>query len=718
MSPDEAKEEAKHLSIDQHNWPESTRTSVSGPKLFHALTQHTEHRSNPMVQNSMHAFHVAQGFPTSHEIAAWNAQSLKNLGTNSNLPIPTGANGCTINSNHEIAMNGNGIGMEVQYVDYINHLQKEEVRNHQFSGNFSSRYSGEQYQMHTNDSGFDATNLKTMSNADQIMDCTNGAESNALRQAPFHHDQNQNLIRPTHSTPNSTSLAEFKYLQSQDRQNHFGVTRDIAVMQQVGIHGHATEQQDRCFSAMQFQRYRMNQMQHLHLFNAHNTMPKATPPSIPQPQYLKPTRTIDTLGRMPCSDNPSPLAYLVDDSSRSNGLRQTNVHKHDTIPKFDVNKCQEECLPSITQYAQGTKQTSIKLLTTSKKNSSQSKSRKRKLQRSIDDKGARSEIHGLTKLSKSNGEDHVPIAETNAINKSTDGLESADNLKIESQNIHNKQLTTDVQLRKWSELTGIYPSDKEQEQMSMNLGITKKQFNVWFTNHRAQEIWSKNYANKKRRKKNGGSGKICCIAKYNINILPRPKIKYLRESFFVLREAIYWFNDAIPNKDKESICPNAPLAEIWLSKFEECGGRLPRITKWHLNGKQSLTPNHTLMGRRWLWDEGYFTDGLCRTSTDKELTDQVSDTDNQFVPLSLRAYCDCGRSHLGNNSRYRTNPYRAERGGRRNVRSGTSVKMSSVSVCDLFHTTMVLFIPLWNINVNIIFAIQNNRYYQSWLMIT
>ena len=715
MSPDEAKEEAKHLSIDQHNWPESSRTSVSRQTLFHALTQHTEHRSNPMVQNSMHAFHVAQGFPTSHGIAAWNAQSLTNLGTNSNLPIPTGANGCTINSNHEIAMNGNGIGMEVQYEDYINHLQNEELRNHQFPGNFASGYSGGQYQMHTNNSGFDHNT--DVSNADQIMDCTNGAESNALRQAPFHHDENQNLIRPTHSIPNSTSLAEFKYLQSQDRQNPFGVTRDIAVMQQVGIHGHATEQQDRYLSAMQFQRYRMNQMQHLHLFNAHNTMQKATPPSIPQPQYLKPTRTIDTLGRMPCNDNPSPLAYLVDDSSRSNGLRQTYVHKHDTIPKIDVNTCQEECLPSIPQYAQGTKQISIKPLTTSKKNSSQSKSRKRKLQRSIDDKGARSEIHGLTKLSKSNGEDHVPIAETNAINKSTDGLESADNSKIESQNIHNKQLTTDVQLRKWSERTGIYPSDKEQEKMSTNLGITKKQINVWFTNHRAQEIWSKNDANKKRRKKNGGSGKICCIAKYNINALARPKIKYLRESFFVLREAIYWFNDAIPNKDKESICPNAPLAEIWLSKFEERGGRLPRITKWPLNGKQSLTPNHTLMGRRWLWDEGYFTDGLCRTSTDKELTDQVSDTDNQFVPLSLRAYCDCGRSHLGNNSRYSTNPYRAERGGRRNVRSGTSVKMSSVSVCDLFHTTMFLFIPLWNINVNIILAIQNNRYYQSWLMI-
>ena len=221
---------------------------------------------------------------------------------------------------------------------------------------------------------------------------------------------------------------------------------------------------------------------------------------------------------------------------------------------------------------------------------------------------------------------------------------------------------------------GGFPSEKDQDFFWDNHGISKKELRVWFVNRRVQELWRKQKRNKYVKKL-----KNSCILDLNRQMLPKKKIIHVEESFSVLREAIQW---AIhPDNNDTLVYPNAPLAELWVKTFDDKDKAAPRIAKWKLDGKHALTCDHTLLGRRWLWDEGHFTDGICHTGIGAE--NKIA-KDDGFVPIMLRAYCNCGQDHLQDLINKIETPVRQERGARRSARSGTSVKMSSVSRVRVF----------------------------------
>ena len=306
-------------------------------------------------------------------------------------------------------------------------------------------------------------------------------------------------------------------------------------------------------------------------------------------------------------------------------------------------------------------------------------------------------VNGSVSISRSNGEDsgskrrRFPSKQNSVAAKSKMKNQRGGNGPIKK--LKKKVNMNTAFIKKWLKEKGRYPSEEERMQLSDKFGASERQIKVLFTNYRVQELWGKESKNKKgaRRSK---KDKDSCIVRYNSNLLKNKKINYLEESFSVLREAIDYSTNAGQANKNELLYPNAPLAELWLKTYDGGGGPdSPTIAKWRIKGKHALTADHTLLGRRWIWDEGHFTDGFCHTSTvDVEEKDAVSEDKDEFVPINLRAYCNCGRAHSSADSQNVANPSRQERGARRNARSGTSVKISSVSIdsnCLIFSLSLV-----------------------------
>lgn len=107
--------------------------------------------------------------------------------------------------------------------------------------------------------------------------------------------------------------------------------------------------------------------------------------------------------------------------------------------------------------------------------------------------------------------------------------------------------------------------------------------------------------------------------------------------------------------------PNAPMGSIWLHRSLH-GSR-------SLNNTIDPSVRGTLVGRRWVWDEGYFVDAQFNSSSNP-----------MIFPLPK---CTCGSNHTTSSQlqmqRKNTNSSDASgRGARRSERSGTSTRMTSV----------------------------------------
>jgi hypothetical protein len=226
---------------------------------------------------------------------------------------------------------------------------------------------------------------------------------------------------------------------------------------------------------------------------------------------------------------------------------------------------------------------------------------------------------------------------------------------------------------------GALPSMDAQQGLLDDYKVTKQQIKNRFVKYRAEKMNSQRNE-KTREKQRPAVDKNCRIVGFNQKRVTVRKANFLTESHSVLREAIEWALKPVEEDGSQIVYPNSPLAELWVNAFEDNLDGLPRISTWNLNGKQALTVNHSLLGRRWLWDEGHFTDGVCQTIIRNERGKVGRETPDGFVPLNMRAYCDCGQSHPETTGAAdHQTPNRQDRGARRSSRAGTSVKMSSVS---------------------------------------
>ena len=226
---------------------------------------------------------------------------------------------------------------------------------------------------------------------------------------------------------------------------------------------------------------------------------------------------------------------------------------------------------------------------------------------------------------------------------------------------------------------GALPSRDAQQGLLDDYKVTKQQIKNCFVKYREEKMNSQRNE-KTRGKQRPAVDKNCRIVGFNQKRVPARKANFLTESHSVLREAIEWALKPVEEDGSQIVYPNSPLAELWVNAFKDNLDGLPRISTWNLNGKQALTVNHSLLGRRWLWDEGHFTDGVCQTNIRNERGKIDRETPDGFVPLNMRAYCNCGQSHpQTTGAADHQTPNRQDRGARRSSRAGTSVKMSSVS---------------------------------------
>lgn len=248
-----------------------------------------------------------------------------------------------------------------------------------------------------------------------------------------------------------------------------------------------------------------------------------------------------------------------------------------------------------------------------------------------------------------------------------------------TKGMHMPEVSLDTEMHEWCQGKQECPSREKRNQLAKRFGVSERQVEVWLTNRRAQERCEQAF---KRRRVGQRNSKGSCIVSYSIDSLEKNQIKFLEESFSVLREAISYSENPSQSGGNGKVFPNSPLAELWLKNFDDSDPDSPALAKWKINGKHALTAQHTLLGRRWVWDEGHFTDGVCQTSTIKTEETQIQNKDEyQFLPIHLRAYCDCGRAHLIGDPQnaLSVDPSRQKRGARRNARTGTSVNISSVS---------------------------------------
>ena len=108
--------------------------------------------------------------------------------------------------------------------------------------------------------------------------------------------------------------------------------------------------------------------------------------------------------------------------------------------------------------------------------------------------------------------------------------------------------------------------------------------------------------------------------------------------------------------------PNAPMGSIWLNQSLQ-GDKYTK-SKMEID----ITNGGTLMGRRWVWDEGYFIDAQFFNATYDNL---------KKIPLPL---CNCGSRHMRETQFHWKNSGSVSEFGRtrRSERSGTSTRMTSV----------------------------------------
>jgi hypothetical protein len=237
----------------------------------------------------------------------------------------------------------------------------------------------------------------------------------------------------------------------------------------------------------------------------------------------------------------------------------------------------------------------------------------------------------------------------------------------------------------YDETSGALPSKEKRRHIFDQYNISQEEMKVWFIHNRAKELSNKKMGQTRKRLR-AAKDDNCRVVGHNLDLIKKEKgstgkILFLGESHSVLREAIKWALEPIKEDGNQILYPNAPLAELWVKDLQDKTNNLPRIMNWNLGGKHSLTMKHSLLGRRWLWDEGHFTDGLCYTSAGNAETEGKQDTPIGFIPVNLRAHCNCGQKHpprIGDLNCQ--TPSRQDRGTRRSTRVGTSVKISSVSM--------------------------------------
>lgn len=150
---------------------------------------------------------------------------------------------------------------------------------------------------------------------------------------------------------------------------------------------------------------------------------------------------------------------------------------------------------------------------------------------------------------------------------------------------------------------------------------------------------------------------------------------------------------------------HAPLGEVWavdngekFKKTRRLGSRERNQLKLSTDTSNftlttqtpvSINGGGTFLGRRWIWDEGYYTDGSCYTAVETLSSNENEESCalNTFVPISKRAFCDCGTESMNNNILDISNVGRiGVDGPRRSQREGTSVRMANVSIFLFFLT--------------------------------
>ena len=137
--------------------------------------------------------------------------------------------------------------------------------------------------------------------------------------------------------------------------------------------------------------------------------------------------------------------------------------------------------------------------------------------------------------------------------------------------------------------------------------------------------------------------------------------------------------------------PHAPLGEVWVDgNLEKFIGTLEgqkRVKMEHISNiekiilskaSSELNEGKSVIGRKWVWDEGQYTDGICFTNVELTTLGKKKDLDvkPRFIPIWKRAYCDCGRPHT---KKIDSSSSRGSLDGpRRSERYGSSVRLSNV----------------------------------------
>ena len=114
--------------------------------------------------------------------------------------------------------------------------------------------------------------------------------------------------------------------------------------------------------------------------------------------------------------------------------------------------------------------------------------------------------------------------------------------------------------------------------------------------------------------------------------------------------------------------PNAPLGQIWMSS---------KTSVSEIEGGDSL------LGRKWVWDEGYFAD------SEKSLVSKKRHLPECENPIKCRAYCNCG-AHGDNGEK--------SEGGRTRRSAGNSVKLGHVSKSFSLHLLTIFgqYLIIWS----------------------
>jgi len=206
------------------------------------------------------------------------------------------------------------------------------------------------------------------------------------------------------------------------------------------------------------------------------------------------------------------------------------------------------------------------------------------------------------------------------------------------------------------------------------------------------------------------------------------------DSYFLLRHMIRTYCKPCSktkklhfNETNHFSYPHAPLGEIWINRDHDMQEEILTLkglknlnSDWlkdilsnEQKGPPELNSGGSLLGRRWVWDEGHYTDGHCITkiSADDLETFEVTkenllakhnnvpsllkkkaaekgvghmDKRNSTKFSALRAYCDCGIKHTSEQGSYQylrskmTGSPNHRKVPRRSERAVSSTSMSNV----------------------------------------